>query len=90
MQAVRIDALIEETFPAAYRLDMTLELRDLNAPRPVQLLYSNVSGESDHASVFERDFEVGGRRWRATYRSTPHFWVGQPLLASWIILRPAC
>ena len=86
LQAVRIDTLVQATFPAAYRLDMTLELRDLNAPRPEQLLYNNASGDPSREPVFERDLEVGGRRWRATYRPTPHFWTGRPLFTSWITL----
>ena len=32
------------------------------------------------------DLEVGGRRWRATYRPTPHFWTGRPFSASWMTL----
>ncbi len=86
MQVVRIDALVQATFPAAYRLDLTLELRNMNAPGPEQLLYSNVSSDHDREFVFERDLEVGGRRWRATYRSTPHFWVSRSLVSSWIAL----
>ena len=86
IQAIRIDALVEATFPAAYRLAMTLELRDLSAPRSEQLLYSNASGDHDREAVFERDLEVNGRRWRAIYHSTPYFWADRPLFSSWITL----